>query len=71
MKRKLKYKLPKIRNHGKPHVPKMERKSNPMSTESSRMDDFKKLMHIHYDPKDLNDAINNSDSIGPALKKAY
>ena len=33
------------------------------------MDDFERLVQMGYDPKNVIDAINNSDSIGPALKK--
>ena len=32
------------------------------------MDDFERLVQMGYDPKDVIDAINHSDSIGPALK---
>ena len=64
-----KYKLPKLGNGGQSHTPQIELKSNQMPIESSRMDDFEKLMQIGYDPKDVIDAINKSDSIGPALKK--
>ena len=32
------------------------------------MDDFKQLMQMGYGPKDVLNAINNLDSIGPALE---
>ena len=63
-----KYKLPKMRNGGKSHVPQIELESNPMPIESSSMDDSKNLMQMGYDPKDVIDAINNSDSIVSARK---
>ena len=64
-----KYKLPKMRNGVKSHVPEIDLESNPMPIKSSKMDDFERLMQMGYDPKDVIDAINHSDSIGPALKR--